>query len=85
MQLSLCRDVLGGAGAGEQMGHKNLANFSSFLHSHIFPLTPETAYLAVLAVMSGSKSKQCAKSNLLLLTIIGLRSVLKTQLCFGIQ
>lgn len=45
MQLSFCKDVLG-LGVGKQMGHKNLAHFSSFLHSHIFPKTPETAYLS---------------------------------------
>lgn len=49
MQLSFCKDVLGLGGevwGVRQMGHKNLAHFSSFLHSHIFPKSPETAYLS---------------------------------------
>lgn len=69
---------------GRQMGHKNLAHFSSFLHSHIFPKTPETAYLSFGSDVR-TKSKWCAKSNLLMLTIIGLRHILKTQLCLGFK
>lgn len=48
MQLSFCKDALGRGVrvCVRQMRHKNLAHLSSFLHSHIFSKTPETAYLS---------------------------------------